>query len=61
LAVQGNRIVGRVGGEGGTLEIPAGTFGAGPVQVRAVGLGPNGPHTNVLAEPLEFVVEPAAP
>ena len=50
--------MGRIGRDEGTIEIPANTLGTGPVQLRVVGLGGGNPQTNVVAEPLEFVVEP---
>jgi hypothetical protein len=57
VAIQGSRVVGRVAGEQGRIEIPANTLGAGPVQLRVAGLGEGGMQTNVMAEPLEFTVE----
>ena len=39
VAVQGSRIVGRVAGAEGQIEIPVNTLGAGPVQLRVAGLG----------------------
>ena len=57
VAIQGSRIVGHVAGEAGQIDIPANTLGTGPVQLRAVGLGEGGIQTNVLAQPLEFLVE----
>ena len=57
MAIQGSRIVGRIGGDKGQIEIPANTLGAGPVQLRVVGLGSGGQPTNVMAEPLELMVE----
>jgi hypothetical protein len=57
VAIQGSRIVGHITGEGGQMEIAAGTLGAGPVQLRVAGLGEGGTQTNVMAQPLDFVVE----
>jgi hypothetical protein len=57
IAIQGSRVVGRVAGEEGRIEIPAKTLGAGPVHLRVVGLGEGGTQTNVAAKPLEFVLE----
>jgi len=57
VAIQGTRIVGRLAAAEGQIEIPPNTLGAGPIRLRVVGLGNGGPPTNVIAEPLEFVVE----
>jgi hypothetical protein len=57
VAIQGNRILGRVGGDEGQVVIPPNTLGAGPVQVGIVGLGSGGPPTNVVGEPLELMVQ----
>ncbi len=57
VAIQGSRIVGRIAGQEGRIEIPANTLGAGPVQLRVAGLGEGGIQTNVMAQPLEFTVE----
>lgn len=51
------QAVGRVASQEGEVTIPANTTGTGPVRINAVGLGPGGPQTNVLAEPLDFTVE----
>ena len=56
-AFHGDRLVGRVTGEQGLIEIPADTLGAGPVRIRVAGIGDGGPTTNVLAEPLEITLE----
>jgi hypothetical protein len=56
-AFHGDRVVGRVTGEQGQIEIPAGTLGAGPVRIRVAGIGDGGPATNVMAEPLEITLE----
>ena len=57
VAIQGSRIVGRIGTGEGQIEIPPNTLGAGPVRLRVAGLGSGGQPTNVMAEPLEFMVE----
>jgi uncharacterized protein (TIGR03790 family) len=57
IALQGNRIVGRIGGDEGQIEIPQDTLGTGPVQLSVAGLGNGGPQTNVLAEPLDLTVQ----
>ena len=57
VAIQGSRIVGRIAGEEGQIEIPANTLGTGPVRIRVAGLGNGGMPTNVMAQPLDFTVE----
>jgi hypothetical protein len=57
VAIHGSRIVGQLGSEQGQIEIPGKTLGAGPVQLRVAGLGEGGPHTNALAQPIDFKVE----
>ena len=42
VVIHGSRVVGRVAGEEGQIEIPANTLGAGPVRLRVVGLGSGG-------------------
>ena len=39
VAMHGSRVVGRITGEKGRIDIPANTLGAGPVRLRVVGLG----------------------
>ncbi len=57
LVLQGSRVVGRVVGEAGQIEIPPNTLGAGPVLLRVVGLGKGGVETNVLAKPIELTLK----
>jgi uncharacterized protein (TIGR03790 family) len=57
VAAQGSRVVGQISGEKGQINIPIGNLGTGPVQLRVVGLGQGSPATNVIAQPIEFVVE----
>jgi uncharacterized protein (TIGR03790 family) len=57
IAAQGSRIVGKAVGPEGQIEIPAKTLGAGPIRLRIMGLGEGDMQTNVIAAPLEFVVE----
>jgi hypothetical protein len=57
VVIQGSRIVGRRIGDQGQIEIPPNTLGAGPVQLRVAGLGSGGSPSNVMAAPLEFVME----
>lgn len=55
--LQGTRVVGRIAAEEGRVEIDGATIGAGPVRLQVVGLGKEGPNSNVLAKPLQFVVK----
>ncbi len=57
VAMQGSRIVGRIGTDKGQIEIPANTLGAGPVTLRVIAMGSGGQQTNVVAEPLELTIE----
>jgi len=57
VVLQGSRVVGHIPGEEGKIEIPAHTLGAGPVQLRVEGLGEGVMQTNVVAKPLEFMVQ----
>ncbi len=57
VVAQGSRIVGRTAGQQGRIEIPAKTLGTGPVLLRVVGLGDGDARTNVVAEPIEFVIQ----
>ena len=57
VVLQGVHVVGRISGDKGQIEIPANTLGAGPVQLRVAALGSGGPPTNVIAEPLELILE----
>ena len=57
LVLQGSRVVGRLTGEAGQIEIRPNTLGAGPVQLRAVGLGKGGTETNVLAKPIDLMLK----
>jgi hypothetical protein len=55
--LQGTRLLGRIVGEQGRVEINTSTLGSGPVRLQVVGLGKTGPESNVFARPLEFVVK----
>ncbi len=57
VALQGTRVVAHLAGEEGRIEIPASSLGSGPIQLRIEGLGEGTMQTNVIAEPLEFVVQ----
>ncbi len=52
-----SRLIGRIPGEEGRLEIDPATLGYGPVQLRVVALGNGGPITYVWAKPLELTVK----
>jgi hypothetical protein len=56
--LQNSRIVGRIGGEEGTVEIPVDNLGSGRVRLQAIGLGKEQPvPRHVLAIPLEIEVD----
>jgi hypothetical protein len=57
VAIEGSRVVGHLNGEAGEIAIEAKTLGSGPVQLRIAGLGEGGAVTNVMAQPLNFIVE----
>jgi hypothetical protein len=57
VALRGSTVLARVAGEEGKVEIPANTLGAGPVQIRVIGLGSGGATTNVVADPLEVTLK----
>jgi len=55
------RLVGRLSGDRGRIEIDPQRLGYGPVTLKVVGLGAGGPATNVIARPVEFTVQPPSP
>ena len=55
--VQNGRLVGRISGEKGTVEISADELGPGRVKLQAVGIGKGGPKSNVLSAPIEVETE----
>lgn len=55
--VENTRVLGRIYGEQGKVEINPGTLGAGPVQLQAFGLGRGGTETNVVSAPVDLLVE----
>jgi uncharacterized protein (TIGR03790 family) len=57
VAKAGNRVVGRITGEKGQIEIPANTLGAGPVRIRVTGLGKSGAITDVAATPINVTLQ----
>lgn len=57
VAVYGSHVVGHINGDVGQIDIPANTFGAGPVQLRIASLGKDGPASNALADPLDLNFE----
>ena len=57
LVIQGHRIVARIAGEQGQAEIAPNVLGAGPVELRVVGLGNGGAATHALAAPIELTIQ----
>ncbi len=57
VALQGSRLVGRIAGEKGRIDIPANTLGAGPVRLRVIGLGKGGTTTNAAADPIDVKLQ----
>jgi uncharacterized protein (TIGR03790 family) len=55
------RLIGRVAGAEGQVEVNPRVFGSGPVSLRAVGLARGGPAAQVHALPVELDVQPARP
>jgi hypothetical protein len=55
--LQNGRVVGRIAGEEGTVEIAPDELGAGRVRLQAVGIGKGGPISHVLAKPFDVEVE----
>jgi hypothetical protein len=55
--LQGTRVVGKIAGPEGRVEIKAATLGAGPVRLQVVGFGLGGPETNVLSKPIDVLVK----
>jgi hypothetical protein len=61
VVLHGTRVVGRIAGAKGKVEIPAGTLGAGPALLRAAAFLSGGRAAeNVWAEPLEVMIKEAA-
>jgi hypothetical protein len=52
---QGSRVVGKIAGAQGHVDIDSATLGSGPVQLQTIGLG-QGLRNNVWARPLEVEV-----
>ena len=57
VVLQGTRVVAHIAGQEGRIEIPAHTLGSGPIQLHVEGLGEGATETNVVAEPLDFVLQ----
>ncbi len=55
--LQGSRIVAKINGPQGRVEIDPATLGSGPVRLQVMGLSQQ-PRENVVARPLDFEVEP---
>ena len=56
LVLQGTRLLGRIAGAEGQIDLDTATLGKGPVRLQVLGLG-QGTQSNVLAQPLDVVVE----
>ena len=56
LVLQGTRLLGRIAGAEGHLDLDSATLGKGPVRLQVLGLG-QGQQNNVLAQPLEVEVK----
>ncbi len=54
---RGTMLLGQINGDSGQIEVPAAKLGSGPVEINAVGQGGAGIKSNVLAKPLEIMVE----
>ncbi|MGD0896472.1 MAG: hypothetical protein ABR915_01470 [Thermoguttaceae bacterium] len=57
--LQGPRIIAKIAGAEGRVEIKASALGAGPVRLQVVGFGSEGPQSNVFSKPLEVLVKDA--
>jgi hypothetical protein len=56
--LQNSRLVGRIAGEKGTVEIPANLLGSGKIMLQAVGIGNEQPTPrHVLSMPFEVEVD----
>jgi hypothetical protein len=55
--LQNSRLVGKIAGEEGAVEIAAEDLGSGRVRLQAVGIGKTGPKSNVTSRPLMFDVD----
>jgi hypothetical protein len=55
--LQNSRLVGRIAGEEGAVEVAADELGAGRVWLQAVGIGKGGPKSNVMSRPLQVEVD----
>lgn len=57
MALHGSRLVGRITGEKGQIDVPANMLGGGPVRLRVIGLGKSGTITNVVADPIDVTLQ----
>ena len=57
VAMHGCRVVARITGEKGRIDVPGNTLGVGPVRLRVVGLGKGGSITNVVADPIDVTLQ----
>ncbi len=55
--IHNSRLLNRINGSSGRLEINSGALGSGPVILRVVALGKGGPEDYVWAKPIELTVE----
>jgi hypothetical protein len=53
---QGTRLVARINGEAGVVEIQPAPLGTGPIRLQVIGVGGQGSLSNVLCKPLELTV-----
>lgn len=58
--IQGTRLVGKIAGEQGRVEIKPTLLGAGPVRLRVIGVGGKGPQSNVNAKPIDLTIKDGA-
>jgi hypothetical protein len=57
IVVQGSRVIAQLRGEEGKIVIPPKTLGGGPVRLRVAGLGDGDTSTNVLSQPIDFMID----
>jgi hypothetical protein len=52
-----SRVVARIAGDSGAIEVPADVLGTGIARLQAVGIGKDGPQSHVLAIPIDEKIE----
>jgi len=57
-AMLNKRLVGRLSGSRGEIEIEPGRLGFGPIRLEVIALGPGGATTNAVAPPVRVVIQP---